>query len=295
MDQSAQCLNCETTFDTPGVAIGKTAIVLCPRCKKAVVVKGQVDPQDAAPTGPVAGGPDRTGPVRAVPDRTGPIPRPVADRTGPIPRPAHDRTGPIPIPGMDRTGPISIPGLSRDVPVPAAGLDRLDRTGPVHTGPINTGPLLKEKVKEEDSHAWRTRPISERQIVDREKRAEEPPPKPAEPAQASAGKLAAMGFFMVACLAFLGVRVYQFYNPPMPPEKAARVDANEHAFQGIVPVTEDGVSVAVIADHYARALVDVSDRAVCTNAWFQGVRVAKIRTETGTPVADCSFLIRDRR
>ena len=64
MDQSAQCQNCETIFDTPGVAIGKTAIVLCPRCKKAVVVKGQVDPQDAAPTSPLS---DRTGPGRAVP------------------------------------------------------------------------------------------------------------------------------------------------------------------------------------------------------------------------------------
>src|SRR4029453_17069386 len=106
MDQSAQCQNCETIFDTPGVAIGKTAIVLCPRCKKAVVVQGQVDPQDAAPTGPLAGG---------------------ADRPGSVPRPERDRTGPIAIPGLS-TGPVSIPGLERS---PVSGLDRLDRTGPV--------------------------------------------------------------------------------------------------------------------------------------------------------------------
>lgn len=291
MDQSAQCQNCETIFDTPGVAIGKTAIVLCPRCKKAVVVQGQVDPQDAAPTGPLPGGPERTNPGRAIPDRTGPVPRPVADRTAPIPRAERDKTGPIAIPGLS-TGPVSIPGLERTA-IP--GLDRLDRTGPVHTGPVTTGPIAKERVKEEDSHAWRTRPISERPIVDREKKVEEPPPKPAEPEQVATGKLVAMGFFMVACIAFLVVRVYQFYHPPMPPDEAARVDANEHAFQGIVPVTEDGVAVAVIADHYGRALSDVSDRNICANAWFQGLRIAKIRTETGTPVADCSFLIRPHR
>ena len=195
------------------------------------------------------------------------------------------------IPGLS-TGPISIPGLDRTGPV--LGLDRLDRTGPVHTGPIATGPIEKERVKEEDSHAWRTRPISERPVVDREKPVEEPPPKPAvEPNQAETWKLAAMGFFTVACIAFLAVRVYQFYHPPMPPETAARVDANEHAFAGIVPITEDGVSVAVIADHYARALAGVSEKEICANAWFQGLRgVAKIRTETGQPVADCSFLIR---
>ena len=283
MDQSAQCLNCETIFDTPGVAIGKTRIVLCPRCKKPVVVQGQVDPQDATPTGPTPAG------AHAMPDRTGPIPRPVPDRTGPVPRPERDRTGPIAIPGLS-TGPVSIPGLDRNIPVP--GLDRLDRTGPVHTGPVTTGPIEKERVKEEDSHAWRTRPISERPIVDREKKVEEPPPKPAEPERADTGKLVAMGFFTVACIAFLAVRVYHFYHPPMPPEEAALVDANEHAFEGIVPITEDGVAVAVIADHYGRALADVSDRNICANAWFQGLRIAKIRTETGTPVADCSFLIR---
>ncbi len=292
MDQSAQCQNCDTIFDTPGVAIGKTAIVLCPRCKKAVVVQGQVDPQDAAPTGPVPGGPDRTNPGRAIPDRTGPIPRPVADRTGPVPRPERDRTGPIAIPGLS-TGPISIPGLERNAPAP--GLDRLDRTGPVHTGPVGTGSIEKDRVKEEDSHAWRTRPISERPIVDREKRAEEPPPKPAESEQAATGKLVAMGFFTVACIAFLAVRVYHFYHPPLPPEQAARIDANDHAFQGITPVTENGVAVAVIADHYARALAGASERQICANAWFQGLRIAKIRTETGHPVADCSFLIRQHR
>ena len=285
MDQSAQCQNCETIFDTPGVAIGKTAIVLCPRCKKAVVVQGQVDPQDAAPTGPLAGGSDRTSPVRAVPDRTGPIPRPVADRTGSVPRPERDRTGPIAIPGLS-TGPVSIPGLDRNPRLP--GLDRLDRTGPVHTGPVTTGPIEKERVKEEDSHAWRTRPISERPIVDREKKVEEPPPKPAEPEQAATWKLAAMGLFTVASIAFTLVRI--FYTPPLPPDVAARIDANDHAFENIVPVTENGVAVAVIADHYARALAGASERDICANAWFQGLRIAKIRTETGQPVADCTFL-----
>jgi len=285
MDQSAQCQNCETIFDTPGVAIGKTAIVLCPRCKKAVVVQGQVDPQDAAPTGPIPGGPDRTGPARAVPDRTGPIPRPLADRTGSVPRPERDRTGPIAIPGLS-TGPVSIPGLDRNIPVP--GLDRLDRTGPVHTGPVTTGPISNERVKEEDSHAWRTRPISERPIVDREKKVEEPAPKQAEPEQAATWKLAAMALFMVACVAFALVRI--FYTPPPPPDVAARIDANDHAFENIVPVTEDGVPVAVIADHYARALAGASERDICANAWFQGLRISKIRTETGHPVADCTFL-----
>jgi hypothetical protein len=249
------------------------------------VVQGQVDPQDAAPTGPTPTG------ARAVPDRTGPIPRPVADRTGPIPRPVADRTGPIPIPGVNRTGPISIPGLDRTGPVSIPPLDRLDRTGPVHTGPITTGPI--ENVKEEDSHAWRTRPISERPIVDREKKDEETPPKPAAPQQAETWKVVAMGLFTVACVAFTLFRV--FYTPPLPPETEARIDANENAFQGIVPITEEGVSVAVIADHYARALAGASEREICTNAWFQGARVAKIRTETGTAVADCSFFIRPRR
>jgi hypothetical protein len=278
MDQSAQCTNCGTIFDTPGVAIGKTAIVLCPRCKKAVVVQGQVDPQDAAPTGPTPTSESRTGPVRAVPDRTGPIPRPVADRTGPVPRPVPDRTGPISIPGLDRNGPVSIPPL--------------DRTGPVHTGPVATGPVAKEKVREEDSHAWRTRPIADRPIVDREKKVEEPA-KPPPKEEAATWKLVAMGLFTVACVAFTLVRV--FYTPPLPPETEARIDANEHAFQGIVPITEGGVSVAVIADHYARALAGASEREICTNAWFQGARVAKIRTETGTPVADCSFFVRPHR
>jgi hypothetical protein len=292
MDQSAQCQNCETTFDTPGVAIGKTAIVLCPRCKKAVVVQGQVDPQDAAPTGPTLTGFGRTG--RDVPDRTGPIPRPVADRTGPIPRSVPDRTGPISIPGLS-TGPVSIPGLDRTGPIPVPGLDRLDRTGPVHTGPIATGPIERESVKEEDSHAWRTRPIAERTVVDREKKIEETPPKPAEPNQADQAetwKIAAMGFFTVACTAFLAVRVYHFYHPSLPPETAARIDANDHAFEGISPVTEDGVAVAVIGDQYARALAGASEHDICMNAWFQGLRVAKVRTQTGHPVADCSFLIR---
>ena len=294
MDQSAQCRNCETIFATPGVAIGKTAVVLCPRCKKAVVVKGEVDPQDAAPTGPVPAGPDRSGAFpRPVADRTGPVPRPVADRTGPVPRPVADRTGPVPRPVPDRTGPVSIPGLSRDVPVPTAGLDRLDRTGPIHTGPIATGPIEKEKVKEEDSHAWRTRPISERPIVEREKKVEEPPPKaPVAVDGASTWKLVAMGLFTVACIAFTLVRV--FYHPAPDTRTQARIEANENAFVGVVPFTEDGVSVAVISDAYARAFADAPERDICTNAIFQGVMAMKIRTETGKPVADCSSLLRRR-
>jgi hypothetical protein len=261
MNQSAQCLNCETIFDTPGVALGKTAIVLCPRCKKAVVVKGQVDPQDAAPTGPIAPGPDRTGPV----------PRPVADRTVPLPRPVPDRTGPVSIPG----------------------LDRLDRTGPVHTGPIPTGPIETPKVKEEDSHAWRTRPISERPIVDREKKVDEPAPKPTVAAKdAAPWKVVAMGLFTTACVGFMFFRV--FYTPPPDAQTLARIEANENAFLGVVPITEDGVSVAVITDAYARAFVGAQERDICMNAIFHGVMAAKIRTESGKPVADCSPLLRGR-
>ena len=281
MSQSAQCLNCETIFDTPGVALGKTAIVLCPRCKKAVVVRGEVDPQDVAPTGPIATTPDRTGPVRAVPDRTGPIPRPVPDRTGPVPRPTPDRTGPV-----------SIPGLNRNVLVPSSGLDRLDRTGPVHTGPIPTGPVEKQKVKEEDSHAWKTRPISDRQIVEREKKVEEPS-APVVKGQGAAWKPVAMGLFTVACIAFTLVRV--FYTPPLSAEMEARIEANENAFLGVVPVTENGDSVAVISDTYARAFVGAEERDICMNAIFQGVMATKIRTETGKPVADCSALLKHRR
>jgi hypothetical protein len=288
MNQSAQCLNCETIFETPGVAIGKTAIVLCPRCKKAVVVKGQVDPQDAAPTGPIP-----TAPVRAVPDRTGPIPRPVADRTGPIPRPVADPTGPIPRPVPDHTGPVSIPGLDRNVSVPTAVLDRLDRTGPIHTGPIATGPIEKGKVKEEDSHAWKTRPVSERPIVDREKKLEEPAPKPPVAVDGAATwKLAAMGLFTLACVAFTLVRV--FYHPAPDPQTQARIEANENAFVGVVPVEENGVSIAVITDAYARALAGAPERDICTNAIFQGVMAMEIRTETGKHVADCSALVRRR-
>ena len=290
MDQSAQCLNCETIFDTPAVAIGKTAIVLCPRCKKAVVVKGEVDPQDAAPTGPVSAGADRTGPIRAAPDRTGPVPRPVADRTGPVPRP--DRTGPIPraVPdgtGPTSTGPTSLPGFDRPV---LTSLPGFDRTGPIHTGPIATGPVERAPVREEDSHAWRTRPISERPIVDREKKVEEAPAPPRSTDNAAAWKIVAMGLFMVACIAFTLVRI--FYHPAPDPETQARIDANDYAFQGVVPFTEDGVSVAVISDAYARALAGQTERDICANAIFQGVVATKIRTETGKPVADCSALLR---
>ncbi len=209
MNQSAQCLNCETIFDTPGVVQGKTAIVLCPRCRKAVVVKGEVDPE--APTGPI--GDSKLG-------------------------------------GEDETS----------------------------------------------SHAWRVRSTYERPAVDREKKVEEldpPPPETEDDGTQPVWKLAAMGFFTVACIAFMFVRI--FYHPAPDAKTQATMDANQNAFQGVVPIDENGVQVAVISDAHGRALAEVPERQICANAMFQGVMAAKIRTETGKPVADCSAMARPRR
>jgi hypothetical protein len=204
MNQSAQCLNCETIFDTAGVLQGKTAIVLCPRCRKAVVVKGELDELEA-PTAPIRNG---------------------------------------------------------------------------------------KAVDEDDSHAWRVRSTYERPVADPKKVEEAPPPPETEEDAQPVWKIAAMATFMVACVVFMFVRI--FYHPAPDAHEAARIEANQNAFQGIVPTSENGVSVAVITEAHGRALEGQSQQQICTNAIFQGVLAASIRTPSGKVVADCSALVRGR-
>jgi hypothetical protein len=51
MQQTATCSNCQTAFQTPGVLKGKTSAVVCPKCRRVVVVVGEMEAAEAEASG----------------------------------------------------------------------------------------------------------------------------------------------------------------------------------------------------------------------------------------------------